>query len=297
MTSYNPIISVILPVFNGKKTILTSVTSICQQTFENWELLVLDDGSTDDSLLAASSLRDERIVPVLRTNARGLAARLNQGIDLAKGKYIARMDADDIAFPERLARQVEFLECHPEVDLVGTRAIAFRDDGSVIGLLPFAQNHDEICARPWNNIPLAHPTWMGRTEWFRRHRYAIPEYHRAEDQELLIRASQTSTFACLPDVLLAYRQGPFSARRTLTGRTSLLRAQARHFLRRGQIGFLCRSFALYGIKSIVDLIASLPGMDKLYFARMGETPDPESLQLLLSIIAGQQELQKSADVS
>ncbi len=273
-----PTVTVLLPVLNGKVTVRAAVNSICQQTFESWELLVLDDGSTDDSLLVVSSLRDERIIPVLPTNARGLAARLNQGIDLAKGKYIARMDADDLAFPERLALQVEFLECHTDVDLVGARAIAFRDDGSVIGLLPFAQNHAEICARPWNNIPLAHPTWMGRAEWFRRHRYAIPEYHRAEDQELLIRASQTSTFACLPDVLLAYRQWPFSARRTLTGRTSLLRAQARHFLRRGEVGFLCRSLALYGIKSIVDLIANLPGMDRLYFTRMSEMPDQATMK-------------------
>lgn len=292
MMSCPPAVTVLLPVLNGKDTILAAVNSICQQTFESWELLILDDGSTDDSLRIVSSLRDERIIPVLPTNARGLAARLNQGIDLARGKYIARMDADDLAFPERLTLQVEFLECHTDVDLVGARAIAFRDDGSVIGLLPFAQHHDEICARPWNNMPLPHPTWMGRAEWFRRHQYAIPEYHRAEDQELLIRASQTSTFACLPDVLLAYRQGPFSARRALTGRTSLLRAHTRHFLQRGETGFLCRAFVLYGIKSIVDLVASLPGMDKLFFTRMGVEPDPESLHYFMCIFAKQKSLGK-----
>lgn len=283
-------VSVILPVFNAQKTLLLAVDSIRNQSFQDWELLILDDASTDDSLRIVRSIEDKRIRVVLQGQTPGLAARLNQGIDLAQGKYIARMDADDIAFPDRLARQVEFLESHPEVDLVGTRAVAFRDDGSVIGLLPFAQDHDEICARPWNNIPLAHPTWMGRTEWFQQHRYAMPECQRAEDQELLLRACRASTFACLPNVLLAYRQGPFSARRTLTGRTSLLRAQTRHFLRRGEIGFWVRALALYGIKSMVDLGASLPGMETLYFARMGATPDAESLQTFQNIFSGQEDL-------
>lgn len=271
-------ITILLPVFNASRTLQKAISSIVNQSFRNWELLVLDDASTDESLRIASSIGDQRIRVVAQGQIPGLAARLNQGIDLARGKYIARMDADDIAFPERLARQVEFLESHPEIDLLGTRALVFRDDGSVVGLLPFAQSHDEICTRPWNNIPLAHPTWMGRAEWFQRHRYAMPEYRRAEDQELLLRAFRTSTFACLPDVLLAYRQGPFSARRTLAGRTSLLRAQIRHFLRRGEIGFLCRSLALYGIKSIIDLSASLPGMEKLYFMRMSEMPDQATMK-------------------
>lgn len=286
-------VSVILPVFNAQKTLLLAVDSIRNQSFQDWELLILDDASTDSSVRYARSIEDKRIRIVLQGQTSGLAARLNQGIDLAKGKYIARMDADDIAFPERLARQVTFLESHPEIDLVGTRALVFRDSGSVIGLLPFAQNHDEICVHPWNNIPLAHPTWMGRSEWFRRHRYAMPEYHRAEDQELLLRALRDSRFACLPEVLLAYRLGPFSALRTLTGRTSLLQAQTHHFLRRGEFVFWVKALALYGIKSLVDLGASLPGMETLYFARMGQTPDPKSVQTFQNIFSGQENLKTS----
>ncbi|NCD35116.1 MAG: glycosyltransferase [Spartobacteria bacterium] len=282
---FNNAITILLPVLNAAKTLRSAINSIRQQSFQNWELLVLDDASTDDSLRIVRSIEDKRIRVVLQGQTPGLAARLNQGIGLAQGKYIARMDADDIAFPERLARQVEFLESHPEVDLVGTRAVAFRDDGSVIGLLPFAQDHDKICARPWNNIPLAHPTWMGRTEWFQQHRYAMPEYQRAEDQELLLRAYQISTFACLPDVLLAYRQGPFSARRTLTGRTSLLRAQIQHFLINNDRCSLCLSFLLYNIKSFIDIAATLPGLDSLYFNRMNKMPDHSIIRNFSKIYA------------
>jgi glycosyltransferase involved in cell wall biosynthesis len=91
---------------------------------------------------------------------RGLAARLNQGIDLARGTYLARMDQDDIAYPGRLEAQVRFLKEHPDIDLVATRALLFRNDGAVIGLSPFRRTHEEICATPWRGFFLPHPTWM-----------------------------------------------------------------------------------------------------------------------------------------
>jgi glycosyltransferase involved in cell wall biosynthesis len=285
MKSCDPLVTVILPVFNGRKTLFAAVNSICQQTYENWELLVLDDGSTDGSLATASSFRDDRVIPVVRSNGQGLTARLNQGIDLAKGRYIARMDADDIAFPERLARQVAYLESHPVVDLLGTRAVVFRDDGSIVGLLPFSGTHDAICAHPWNNIPLPHPTWMGRREWFCKHRYHVPEYHRAEDQELLLRAHDSSRYACLPDVLLAYRQGGFSLKRTLTGRVGLLRAQWRYFLSHLDGISIIQSIGIITGKVIVDLAASFPGAYNLYFMRMSEQPDKQSLQILSRLLA------------
>lgn len=278
MTASAPIVTVILPVFNGARTLASAIESIRQQTFRNWELLVLDDASTDDSVFIGSSFDDERVVVVPKSGEPGLAARLNQGIDLARGKFIARMDADDIAFPMRLARQLEYLETHTEVDLLGTRAIVFHDDGSVVGLLPFAQSHKEICARPWNNFPLAHPTWMGRSAWFRAHRYHIPEYRRAEDQELLLRSYTRSIFACLPEVLLAYRQGDYNLKRILTARIHLLRAHIYHFMRINGVNSMLKSFCMFAIKFFIDLIASLPMADMLYFMRMNASPDAATVQ-------------------
>ncbi|WP_156902619.1 glycosyltransferase family 2 protein [Desulfomicrobium escambiense] len=272
MSDCRPLVSVILPVLNGEKSLVIALKSIVDQTYDNWELFVLDDGSIDKSVTIINDIQDHRVFPILPNHDRGLALRLNQGIHMANGKYIARMDADDISFPERLARQVEFLEAHPDVDLVGTRILVFRDDGSVIGHPFFAESHDAICARPWNGFPLPHPTWMGRADWFRRHQYAVPEYKRAEDQELLLRTHEVSTFACLPDVLLAYRQGPFCLKKTLVGRANLLKAQIHCLLRSSKYLMIFKSLVIFGIKCVVDFFASLPMLDALYFWRMSAKP-------------------------
>lgn len=199
-----PRLSIALPVFNAGVDLRLAIASILNQTFADWELLLLDDGSTDGAI-DALDLKDSRIWLIRDGTNRGLAERLNQAIDLARGTYFARMDADDISHPERFARQIEFLDAHPKVDLLGCRTIVINEVNSISGMLPFARIHDEICARPWRSIPLAHPSWTGRTSWFRHHRYADPAPYYCEDQELLLRSHRNSTFAALPDALLAYR--------------------------------------------------------------------------------------------
>lgn len=268
-----PLVSVMLPVYNGAATLALAVQSIVWQTFENWELILLDDGSTDGSVAIASTFNDPRIRIVADGGWKGLAGRLNEAIDNARGRYLARMDQDDVAFPERLVRQVEYLDSHPEVDLLATRAIAFRGDGEPIGLLPFSARHADICRRPWNNFPMPHPTWLGRAEWFRRHRYFMPEVVRAEDQDLLLRAYPVSRYACIPDVLLGYRQGPYSVQKTLFARRQLARAQLRAHSEAGRIGFAALAALTWAVKSGVDLLAAVPGLDGLFFARMaGDVP-------------------------
>ncbi len=199
-----PLVSVVLPVYNAGLTLPQALASIQLQTFRDWELIFIDDGSTDDCTVGFSS-SDDRIRVVRDGRNLGLAARLNQGIDLARGKYLARMDSDDVAYPSRLERQIEFLDRNPNIDLAGTKAIVFRDEGHPVGLFPFRATHAEICARPWNGFYLPHPTWMGRIEWFRRHRYTIPEVVRAEDQDLLLRTYDSSRFACVDEILFGYR--------------------------------------------------------------------------------------------
>lgn len=252
-TLHNPTISVLLPVRNGEPYLRASLQSVLAQTWGDFEVLVLDDGSTDGSVSAAQALRDPRIRVVADGLALGLAPRLNQGVRLARGEFVARMDADDICLPARLEKQLSFLRAHPEVDLVGCRAAVFRSCGEVLGLLPFAAGHEEICARPWHTIPLPHPTWMGRTRWFRDHPYRAPEVVRAEDQELLLRACADSRYACLPDVLLGYRLGAADLRKTLVARRSLLAAQWHLFIRRGQWGNAVLASACAALKVARDL--------------------------------------------
>jgi glycosyltransferase involved in cell wall biosynthesis len=275
--SDQPTVSVLLPVRDGASTLGGALKSMLAQTFSDFEIIVLDDGSRDGSPGLASAIGDPRIRVLEDGFHLGLALRLNRGIDLARGRYIARMDADDLCFPQRLARQVSFLEGHPETDLLGCRAVVFRHHGDLLGLFPFAESHEQICARPWSGFHLVHPTWIGRANWFRRYRYREPECARAEDQELLLRSFGESRFACLPDVLVAYRQADFGLRRTLRGRQSFLAAQIRHFSSGGERLALVLAIGAGLLKTGVDLVAALPGCERLFFGRMAE-PLPEDVR-------------------
>lgn len=271
-------VTVVLPVYNGGRWLLSAVESIRRQTFQDWELLLIDDGSTDGAVQSVYALADSRIRILQDGQKKGLAMRLNEGIDQARGRYLARMDADDLALSERLAAQVDYLDRHPAVDLLATRIAVF-------GRLPVprvsggAVEHEGICKNAWRGIAMPHPTWMGRIEWFREHRYHLPEYVRAEDQELLLRAMPTSRYACLDRVLLAYRQGAFNLRRVFRARRSVLAFQLRHFGARKQYGFLGLAWFSFVMKIGIDLIAAMPGGEPLYFRRMGKA-DPDALDQL-----------------
>lgn len=222
-----------LPVFNGGKELALAIQSIVDQTMTDWELLLIDDGSTDGSV-NGPWLADRRIILVEDGRNLGLSSRLNQAISLARAPLFARMDHDDIAHPNRFERQVEFLDQHVDIDLLGTRCVAINEASEVIGELPSAVTHEQICARPWLGFYLAHPTWMGRTSWFKAHPYRDPGPYRCEDQELLLRTYLQSRFAALPDPLLAYRMRAIPNRATLLKtRLALMREQVGHFVSEG----------------------------------------------------------------
>ena len=272
-----PAVTVAMPAWNAAATVQCSVRSIIGQTFSDWELIIVDDGSDDGTAEQIGAIGDPRII-LLRDGARrGLAARLNQIIERARGKYIARMDADDVAFPRRLELQVEHLERNRTVDLLGTRALAIESDGRPIGLLPFRQHHAAICRRPWLGFYLPHPTWMGRLAWFRQYGYRIPEVHRAEDQDLLLRSYAKSRFECLAEVLLGYRLSPSTLRRTLTVRYSVARAQARAHLGDRRPGFAVLGAGAALAKGLVD-IALVAAGKKLRTARGLEPANPPLLE-------------------
>lgn len=132
--SDTPRISVVLPTLNASKFLRSAITSLLQQTYSNFEILVVDDGSTDNTCSIAREYDDERIRILERDDPDGLAGALNYGIDAAAGEYIARQDADDISAPDRLARQVAYLDSHPDVALVGTAARMISESGHERGL-------------------------------------------------------------------------------------------------------------------------------------------------------------------
>jgi len=267
-----PEISVLLPVRDGARSLALAMMSVLAQSFGDFELLVLDDGSVDASPDVAASFGDAR-VRLLRDSVKmSLAQRLNQGIDAAAGRYIARMDADDVCFPERFARQVALLEADRMLDLVGCRALVFDDSGAATGLFPYRLDHASLCARPWNGFYLVHPSWMGRASWFRRYRYASPPLERAQDQELLLRAYPDSRYAVLDEILLGYRIGPSTFARTLAARRCLLAAQVERFAQRRQWHYLLLALLAAALKLPRDAFFATPPGRRWRDRRGGDVP-------------------------
>lgn len=250
-----PVITVALSVLNGGRVLESAVRSVVEQSFTDWELLILDDGSTDGVIDKLPFLNDPRIIVVRDGRNMGLSSRLNQAVAMARGRYFARMDHDDLCHPERFARQVEFLEKHPEVDLLATQCATMDEAGKPNGALPYATNHEEICARPWLGFPMHHPTWMGRVEWFRKNPYQDPGPYCCEDQELLLRAYLSSHYHTLPAQLLTYRLRTHTAWRKLwRTRRALFAAQARYFHRQKAAGMIALAFAATVLRVAKDAV-------------------------------------------
>lgn len=203
-----PLLSVAMSVYNGGDFLREAVLSVVRQTFRDWELLLIDDGSIDGAVERITDILDPRIRVIRDGENHGLAARLNQAVSLARGKYFARMDHDDICHPERFEKQLAYLAAHPETDLLGTKCATIDESGRLNGFLPFAADHENLCRRPWAGFYIPHPTWMGPLAWFQKHGYASPAPYFCEDQELLLRTHRKSHFHAMEEALLAYQINP-----------------------------------------------------------------------------------------
>jgi glycosyltransferase involved in cell wall biosynthesis len=199
-------VSIGIPFLNARPYLADAVRSVFAQTHDDWELLLIDDGSSDGSVDVVRHLDDPRVRVLSDGHHRGLCARLNQIASLAEGAYLARMDADDLMHPERVERQIRFLRANPSVDLIDTATFTVDDDLTPLGI----RGDHPLDARAevvLRNGLLVHPTIMGRVEWFRSNPYD-PVYVRAEDRELWSRTCATTTFARLWEPLFFYREGP-----------------------------------------------------------------------------------------
>ena len=269
-----PLVSIGMPVFNCEKTLDTAVQSIINQTYSNWELIFIDDGSKDKTLEIAKSFRDPRIRVIADGQNQRLPIRLNQAIAASRGKYFARMDGDDFSYPARLQRQVDYLEQHPEIDLLGTAGINFNADGRATGATPWKQSHAEICARPWVGFPFMHPTWMGKLDWFQKFQYR-PNAIGMEDYEIMLRTYQTSRFAALPEILLGYRVASLSLKIVLISRYHFCLSLIQKALTERNLIFIYGVF-LQVAKLLVEIVTIPTGMGlKLMKHRLG-SPVKES---------------------
>lgn len=197
-----PLISVLLPVYNSEKYLGKAIESVLNQTYSNFELLLINDGSTDSSKQIVESFSDSRIRFINNPGNQGLIHVLNQGLNLTNGKYIARMDADDICYPDRFQKQINFLEQHPDYGVCGTH-IRVINSGEIIKR-PLSD--DDLRWWIFNGSPLAHPSVMMRREIFINHQlqYSTVAY-LVEDFDLWWRMSLHCKMANLDEVLLEYR--------------------------------------------------------------------------------------------
>lgn len=200
-----PLISVLLPVFNSEKYLGEAIKSILDQTFTDFELLVIDDGSTDSSVAIARSFPDKRIHVIANKKHQGLVPVLNQGLRVAKGKYLARMDSDDISLPCRLEKQFAFMEEHPEIGICGTWYRVFGPGvRERLFTRPITPTADKALL-PFGD-PIHHPTAMVRLELLRRFNLEYDSsYRHLEDWEFWNRCSKFFDFANIGEVLFLYR--------------------------------------------------------------------------------------------
>ncbi len=197
------LITIAIPFFNAEKFLEEAIDSVIWQTYQNWKLLLIDDGSTDRSLEIAKAYaaKDERIHVFSDGANKNLGYRLNQIPHLVTTEYLARMDADDIMHPQRIEQQIQTLQNLPSIDVLGTNAYTIDEKGAVVGIR-YATTGDQKLVQVQAFI---HPTIVAKTSWFRMHPYDV-EAVRVEDAELWYRTKNTSNFMMLLQPLFFYRE-------------------------------------------------------------------------------------------
>lgn len=271
-------VSIVMPVRDVAVTVGPAVRSIQAQTFGDWECVIVDDGSIDATVSIVRGLAgmDRRIRLIEGRAAEGIARRLNQAVAAADGTFVARMDGDDVCYPDRLAAQLRFLVDHPDVDVVGAGAMVFHGAGVARGPRRCAGAHRQLTADVMTGIPMMHPTWLGKREWFVSHPYD-PSARGWEDQELLLRANETSTYAAIPDLLIGYREEHIKLGRSLRIRVQQSRYVLGYGLQRGRPGAALAAGAVRGMKAVRDVLAVTAGMQDAVLRARTEQPTPDEV--------------------
>jgi len=202
----DPTVSVILPVYNREKLVEQAVESILSQTFQDFELLIIDDGSTDGTWEILSSWNNHPRVRLIRTDHGGPTSALNQGLRRARGKFIARQDSDDISEPERLERQVAFLNTHLDVGVVGTWAVLIDEEGNENGTYDSFVSERQIRSQLfYGENPVLHGSVLFRRTCLEELGGYDKAWPYAQDYELWIRYSRKYRLANLPERLYRWR--------------------------------------------------------------------------------------------
>ena len=200
-----PLVTIAIPFYNNQDTILDSIKSVFLQTYPNWELLLLNDGSRDNSLSLVENIKDNRVKIISDDVNRGLVYRLNQIPKFASGTYLARMDADDLMHPDRISKQMEVLLADSDIDVVDTGTYSIDEIGNPVGIRGLDAIQDDP-NKFVGKARLLHASILGKKTWFLKHPYDA-NYVRAEDSELWCRTYKNSKFARVCEPLYIVREG------------------------------------------------------------------------------------------
>ena len=218
-----PLVSVLMTVYNGQRFLTEAIDSILAQTFSDFEFIIVDDGSMDGTarIIREYASRETRIQFLQLERNRGQAVALNHGLELARGKYITRMDCDDISLPQRLQKQVDFLNAHPEIGVLGAAQQMADETLQPLALEAFPSAHAQIVINHLAGLAsIGGAVVMIRAQEL----YAIgafdPQRHTARDWELFAKLSARARLANLPDVLYRYRR--HGQNMTITRKTELI---------------------------------------------------------------------------
>ncbi|OQW49332.1 MAG: hypothetical protein A4S09_12515 [Proteobacteria bacterium SG_bin7] len=199
-----PLVSVIVPYYNNEKTLPLALASVKAQTYENWECLIIDDGSEQNPANIIDKFKERRFRLILCGENRGRGYARQKGLDSAIGKYIAMVDADDWIYPDKLAKQVDYLESNPEVALVSSGMAIIGETGELAGVRKFGEKIFEPLKAPMY-LPIPHAPSMIRAEIAREAGYDA-HLRIVEDYDFLLKISLKHSFATLSEPLYAYTE-------------------------------------------------------------------------------------------
>jgi glycosyltransferase involved in cell wall biosynthesis len=198
--------SVIMPVFNTESYLREAIESVLNQTYKDFEFIIINDGSTDDSLSVIKSFDDNRIKLISQKN-KGIIASLNKGLEIAKGKFIVRMDSDDISLPERFEKQVKLMKSQ-NIDICGGNYMTINNSGILLKLYSTPRTHELCTLSLMSKVPFAHPSVIMRKDFLKKHnlRYGQSIEKKAEDLDLWIRIHEKGgRFFNIDETILKYR--------------------------------------------------------------------------------------------
>lgn len=204
----NPLVSVVMATFNEPVNyIAEAIESVLGQTFADFEFIIVDDSTNTDTIKKIDSYKDDKRITVIRGNSRfGFVEALNHGLKVARGEFIARMDADDISVPDRLEKQVKFFWKHPKIDVLGGNICIINEQGSILSIRKYPNNKLSLLISSIFRSPVAHPAAMFRRSIVENNLYYDKSFKKAEDTEFWFRLRNKGfKISNLPDEILLFR--------------------------------------------------------------------------------------------